>query len=266
MSERAQQDARAATQLMAVRYYLQQVLSECSHQWSLLTHGCTNYHYLVERLDRWARDRNECVLYVTFNYDNLLERAISDVVKHQFDNINAYISHQRVKVFKLHGSVDWAHPVQIGPPYPSMAERDYVIQHPLDVSIPAGIVVQRNHNVGTRGQAWVPALAVPIESKEDFECPPDHLSLLDNLLAAVDGLLIIGWRGTEQHFLKMLGNHRTELVRTLVACRGPNESTATINRITTARNGLATRGYKNTANILGFSDLVGSEELERFLA
>ncbi|MGH9277610.1 MAG: SIR2 family protein, partial [Acidimicrobiales bacterium] len=81
-----------------------------SHNWSLMTHGCTNYHFLVERLDEWARNNSECVGYVTFNYDTLLERAIEDAgPKLHFNDLSDYVAHPRLKVFKLHGSCDWAH-------------------------------------------------------------------------------------------------------------------------------------------------------------
>jgi hypothetical protein len=59
-------------------------------------------------------------------------------------------------------------------------------------------------------ETWLPAIAVPLENKATFECPDSHLAAMREWLPEVDRMLIIGWRGGEQHFL-------TELKRTLRA-------------------------------------------------
>lgn len=56
-----------------------------------------------------------------------------------------------------------------------------------------------------------PAIALPVEKKRSFECPSDMLEELANLLPQITKILVIGWRGTEEHFLAMLGNRLTGL-------------------------------------------------------
>lgn len=86
-------DEPAARGLMALRFYLLELLTHSSREWPRSGFGTTNYHWLVDRLDRWARLSGEPVLYVTFNYDALLERAIADVHDWSFTSLDRYTSH-----------------------------------------------------------------------------------------------------------------------------------------------------------------------------
>lgn len=264
VSVRAQADAFAATELMAVRYYLQNVLWFCSEHWLSLTHKATNYHWLVSRLDRWARENDECVLYVTFNYDTLLEHAVRQAQLYVTD-LASYVAHPRLRIFKLHGSVNWAH--QVAFPIPvDLNERDYVIQNASELEIPPEISIKTDWGMGIRGQEHVPALAVPIESKGDFECPPEHVEMLERLLPEVDRLLVIGWKAAEKNFLEMLGKSTRALEAALVACNGEYDSYHTSKRIMDARqSAMSTRSFESWQNTLGFSNLVASDELEQFL-
>jgi hypothetical protein len=56
-----------------------------------------------------------------------------------------------------------------------------------------------------------------VEKKSDFEFPDDHREALKQAIALVTRLLIIGWRGTEQHFLDLWRqNFPKDLKRVLV--------------------------------------------------
>jgi len=204
------------------------------------------------------------VAYVTFNYDTLLERACLHEAQLSMVDLTSYISHDRLKVFKPHGSINWAHPLVLDPPPPNVNDRDYVIQNAIRLNIPEEFVLHEG-SAGSRGLEAVPALAVPIESKAVFECPPDHISLLKELLPEVDRLLIIGWRATERNFTALLRACSRELRSALVACAGEEESASTARRICDARGSMAVRGFQSWENRLGFSDLVGSEEMEKSL-
>ena len=47
-----------------------------------------------------------------------------------------------------------------------------------------------------------PALALPVNTKVNFECPPEHIAQLQADIPLVTKLLIIGWSATEPHFLE----------------------------------------------------------------
>lgn len=54
----------------------------------------------------------------------------------------------------------------------------------------------------------MPAIAIPVDRKDEFACPPSHIAKLKELLPKVNKILVIGWRATETEFLKVL---RTKL-------------------------------------------------------
>ena len=60
------------------------------------------------------------------------------------------------------------------------------------------------HEPGVVVGEWVylPAISIPVQTKSLFSCPQNWLSLLENLLLGVSNLLVVGWRGGEEHFLK----------------------------------------------------------------
>ncbi len=270
--EKAGTDPRAATQLMAIQYYLQQTLQACSDNWHRITSGCTYYQVLVERLDEWARVHQQCVLYVTFNYDTLLEQAIQDSgPKFHIDSLSDYVSHPRLKLVKLHGSVDWAHDIQLPQPFPAGPQWDYVIQHAFDLDIPPEIVFCPNQRVGTNGRAWIPAVAVPIQSKGSFECPPEHVDMLRSILPQVDRVLVIGWRAMEEHFLNLLRTAGPKSARrVLIACKSRKDSAHVwhrmedafqLNRSDMGFAELWKLGVSNLENELTFSELVAQPSL-----
>lgn len=265
VSARAVTDPAAASQLMSVRYYLRDILAACTKNWLALVHSCTNYHLLVNRLSSWTRDRSEQVLFVTFNYDTLLEQACLDDAYIAFNSMSSYIADERIKLFKLHGSINWAHPVRFERP-PELNDREHAIRYASTIEIPKTFEFRTDWSSGVRGQEWIPALAVPIQGKGSFECPVEHVDLLRSLMPEVDRLLVIGWQAAEQHFLDgIIGHAAQELRGMLIACGGKHESMATASRIQGARHSPTTRGVVNWEQNLSFSDIVAGPELDQLL-
>ena len=70
----------------------------------------------------------------------------------------------------------------------------------------------------------VAAIALPVETKNEFEFPEAHLKKLRSVIPEVTRILIIGWRGTEEHFLKLWpesGQPRVNRVTNRNAPSGP---------------------------------------------
>lgn len=55
-------------QLAAIRFYLRDLLWDCTNNWIDHTSGVTNYSSLIDQILRWHRT-DELILLVTFNYD-----------------------------------------------------------------------------------------------------------------------------------------------------------------------------------------------------
>jgi hypothetical protein len=211
--ERFQQDAakdpERHKQLMAVRWYLQRIISTCTDQWMRDAQGITNYRSLVDQIRHW-RKPEERVCFVTFNYDRLLD-AVMPEVGVTIKGLDDYIASDVYKLIKVHGSVDWMH--EVDSPWDSvdvidtkqMAKR--LIEQAPELKV--GQSFQYLPNIGAVTIATkpaIPGLAIPVETKTDshFECPQEHLEALRAFLPQVKKILIIGWRGTEAHFKELL--------------------------------------------------------------
>jgi len=70
------------------------------------------------------------------------------------------------------------------------------------------------------GWAYVPAIAVPLQTKQTFECPKAHCDALQMCLPRVKKILTIGWRGLEGHFIKLLSDHLRGVQSLMTVSRG----------------------------------------------
>lgn len=253
-------DTRAATQMMSMRFYLATLTNTCSAEWLNQSYGATNYHALVDRLNQWARAEDDSVAYVTFNYDTLIEAALRDEMNISFDFPDQYIADDRARLFKLHGSCSWSHPVA----YTVTQPPSWYIENASALKISPEIVIPG----GVQG-SFIPALAVPIQNKPDFECPPGHLDLLRQLLPEVNRILVVGWRGMEGHFMGELRAHRpTRVEEVLIANGGQTTQAAqeTWDRMCAGAGGVPMDDRLAVMSPNGFSELVESQELETFLS
>jgi hypothetical protein len=187
------------------------MLVSCIERWRGSCWGITNYLTLIDEIQRWG---SQPTLFVTFNYDALLENAVAACTGRTPNSIAAYLSLGPFSIFKVHGSVNWAHPI-------SSFRRDAVPQnddlHRFIITHAGDLDVSRKFEmVDPLKPVWAeqngrgllfPAIAIPVLTKQRFECPEDHLNVLIQALPKVTRLLIIGWRGLDQHFLSLIAQH-----------------------------------------------------------
>jgi hypothetical protein len=106
-----------------------------------------------------------------------------------------------------------------------------------------------------------PAIAIPVETKLEFECPPDHLDCLRKHLGKITKVLTVGWAAQEQHFLKLLREHLTQEIR-VEAVAGPEpQGEQVLDRIKGAGISLVAE-----RPVAGFTEYVVSREAERFFS
>ena len=252
-------------QLAAVRYYLHFVLWECVRHWNdEVAKGITNYKTLLDQIERW-RKPGEHVCLVTFNYDKMLEEALP-TVGIEIQNIRDYVYAGDYKAVKLHGSVDWARVVTT--PLHNIEKRNVwnivqeLINRAAELTFEDRHVMLDKQPIGkSDGQALFPALAIPVESKSEYECPLGHLKALEECLPRVTKLLLVGWRATETRFLELL---RKTLppgeVSVLVVAGNPGQASEPIERLETA--GIRGRFFEGVG---GFTELVVEREADEFL-
>lgn len=258
---------RGVQQLIAVRYYLQEILLNCSTRWNGTTQGVTNYKTLLDQIER-AHKGNESVCLVTFNYDTLLEDALTGFdlpIKSMADYTKG---HPFYRMFKLHGSVNWARLLRNnieGPnPYnPSQVAREW-IRRAMELNVSDDYVVWGGSPIAVAdGKPAIPAIAIPVGKGKIFECPHEQVEKLRELLPLTTKVLVIGWRAAEEHFLRLLREHLPAGISLYIVSGSAADAEETRLRINRALEKKGPAHINTNAN--GFSDFILSRQAEIFL-
>jgi hypothetical protein len=197
------------SQLAAVQYYLHTALWKCEDRWRPWHHGITNYVTFLDEIERWRRESREQVCFVTFNYDRMLDDAMTQVLRIQFLNLNDYISSANYALIKLHGSVNWGREIRDGPAAlataPHTYRHDRLIAEVQQLQISDQYRLVNNCPMLRVDNCFVfPAIAIPVEHKDSFVCPSTHVDRLTRMIPSVDRIITVGWRAMESDFLNLL--------------------------------------------------------------
>jgi len=248
-------------QLAAVRFYLRDLLAECTSQWQERTDGVTNYESLIDQILRRHRN-NEGICLVTFNYDLLLDHALYTFGFRPKEPIYFLASHPIFRVFKLHGSVDWARYVDF--PTPTQGASALIEQAEEISLLNEWLTVNPNENE-RENKLLFPCIAIPVQtkSKNTFECPPQHLAHLQKFLRQVNKILIVGWQAREAHFLELLRSNLSKLAHLMVVCGNHEAGKKVIDYFIqqVGPNAATAKGYISAG---GFTDFVVNQEGDEF--
>jgi hypothetical protein len=266
----APKSALRRRQLIALRYYLRDVLKRAT-EFERHAPAQTNYHLLIEQLALWQEATGNPINLVTFNYDTLLEKAVSDVAGRRIADLGDYLADERLRVFKPHGSVDWARITDNDRDPRRAAHPPDVEQYVLELaaadtlSISESFLRVDTSVIGTSNEKLlVPALTIPVQQKGSFEFPEAHRAHLANAVSSGSGplkVLTVGWRGGERHFLRFWLEHHGPTQPQLLAVGGTQSGgIATIAAM--REGGLRFVGVRALDG--GFSHLLGAP-LKEFL-
>ena len=113
LEQQAQGYPARRRQLVAIRFYLHTVLWHCTKNWHSQHKSITNYATFLDAIERWRYENKEKVCVVTFNYDTMIEQAMEQVLRLEFEHFGRYVSHPLYQLIKLHGSIDWGLELEI---------------------------------------------------------------------------------------------------------------------------------------------------------
>ncbi len=207
---KAENSFERRAQLVAFRFYLRHLVTDRTGLCLSATSGYTHYLKLFNRLHDWQRQSGEPIRIVTFNYDTLIEDALETVVTGwRFDKKGDYIRRTDWTLTKLHGSVTWGRAARYGGPDFSISNPDRAMalanQIPFEDEQALSFQMWSGTNLDApRTQVYIPALAVPMANKTQFECPTFQVEALQSCMAEVNRLLICGWRAAESHAIEIL--------------------------------------------------------------
>lgn len=204
----AEQYIELQRQLVALRFYLRDVIETTAGRWLERCYGFTYYLRLMGLLGEWRNRTGASIVLATFNYDTLLDVAARDqVVGWSPSTMEAFTEREDWKLLKLHGSTNWAR-VITHPGGHSNADtnaREVIrMAERLDLAGPIEMLPDWHATLDYRPGLRAPAIAVPTSRKTTFECPPEQIRAFEDAIPRAEGVLMIGWRGAEEHALEKL--------------------------------------------------------------
>ncbi len=197
-------------------------------RWHRATRGISNYRTL---LDDIRHHGNKDVTLVTFNYDCLLEFAIEHQTKAIVKSIDDYLNLGPYTLVKVHGSVNWGRVVSGGHDTAPVNSPAHIAESLIEHA--ATLEMTRDYLLATeepptvripREAVLFPAIAIPVQNKQEFECPQAHLEALQQRLQKTTHILIVGWAAMDSHFLRLLRKHLSSAPLIQVVC-GPGSAT-----------------------------------------
>jgi hypothetical protein len=244
----------------AVHWYLQDVLWCVSR---FYTSHPDNYDRLVTGCLRLPR-----VVFITLNYDTLLDdrlRIVSPV-----DSLDAYTPpDENWGLIKLHGSVDWGRPIADSFFY----NADVVYNTPTTIRVRDEIVLRRAVTSDIRDvrlqrdsdQWFYPAMSVPVGTRDEFSCPPEHIGYLRNVMASQSDLdiLMLGYSALDEEVLRLFKASGKPLRSLMVVNADEKSARQASERVHAAL------GHPKGLDELypqAFRDFVGSDDFDDYLA
>ena len=223
--QRSQANPTLRAGFTALRFYLRDLFMDATRKWTREVGGVTNYQWLVREVEAWRGSVDGRVLWITFNYDTMLDEALEDVYQDSFGwggepdpQLATYTSSPDWALVKLHGSCDWRRLTRFrleeyeAASDPVLSQGRLVKAWDAEADPPDGATTYARGKWSSDADGarslWIPALMAPLAGKSAFECPPTHAKHLFSLLPAVDLIVTIGWRAQEQHLLERLAQMR----------------------------------------------------------
>ena len=269
--------------MLAVRFYLRDLLWAVTDYMTApqLTGGITNHLTLLRAAMAWRSRGHRDVVFVSFNYDLLLEHAIGRWSTFNLTDITSYLADPLLSVLKPHGSVQW-HWTSEHREYSSslhehglksielaMSEANLEDMELRCLSPPP----HSPHSTSLSNRRFhVPALALPVDDKSEFIWPDEQANRFRALQGSVSRLLTVGWRAMEPHFLDLLQpvlRNDAKVVVTAGGRNGPDEADEAQDRLQAAthRNSTAARVRPENWRIYGdgFTDLLRNSKELRWL-
>jgi len=234
-----------------IQYYIQEILQKASFC------VCSNYNEknlfakLANKLQKaYSRNPSKKFAFVSFNQDTILEFFLEEQFGKKIDKLEDYISDNRgpFAIFKPHGSWNWGWKFPNTEAYsghtPQKLFSDGVDFDNLYFDLLGNHIDMvdwsdwgRNSSFNPNGLGSVgidkssislipnhgnlnhyfPSILLPYRDKDDFTMPSSHLKRMTSYFEYVETLIIIGWKGNEAAFNRLLFDNSNNLKRIIVA-------------------------------------------------
>jgi hypothetical protein len=186
--------------------------------------GLSNYSAIVNQANQYSNLKNQDVAFVSFNYDLLIENAISEVYvgkQSPLNDLDNY-TNNRIKLFKPHGSANWGRKIERIILNEDDSHQKYfyefkydferieqMLERDFELIYSDSKKIDKNKSLYMESglDYYFPQLLLPMKNKDEFIMPQSHIKLLEEITPKVSEILIIGWKGNEEKFNSMLRNY-----------------------------------------------------------
>lgn len=183
-----------------VPLYLQNIIGQVSNGY--ITRGANRYHAMIEDIESRTGGMFRSVMYLSLNYDTLLERALRDWYQVGFVNLPDYLpsGDRKWALVKPHGSITWGFPL-FPTAHVDVQNDEYWLRELLQLMrdndkeprpVPTDLKIVSPTSRLLDGQLMYPALAAPAVGKTEFICPPEHTRFCETVMAEATDLLVVG--------------------------------------------------------------------------
>lgn len=237
-----------------IQYYLQELLKTISQH---VIDGYNSKNLFAVMADKLSkkhhRNKNFKPSFVSFNQDTILDKFLSKYFDLSFSSLEDYVrvNENPFCLFKPHGSWNW------GWKFPDLKSKsittsqwlfqDKVNYHKLyyellgdyrnmlDWESYAIEYQMSRNNVGKHKvnksnlsviipgaeNIYFPALLLPYRDKDEFTMPSSHYYDLYQCIGYAETLIIIGWKGNEFYFNKLLQSNGNKIKKIVIADPSP---------------------------------------------
>jgi hypothetical protein len=234
-----------------IQFYLQELLMEISKRITAEYYNFNLYAKLADKLQKInARDKKKHFAFVSFNQDTILENFLSKYFKRPLSNLDDYVdaNDSPFCIFKPHGSWNW------GWKFSDKVTNRQKVLFDSDVNFfKLYYEILGNHINMVDWNSWglelmfnkhrngkftidksrlshfdhtnignfYPAILLPYRDKDEFTMPPNHYHQLDHFFTYVENLFIIGWKGNEALFNKVLIRRANKINHVIIVDPNP---------------------------------------------
>lgn len=203
----APKNPERARHLIALRFYLNDLIDSLAKSWWEAFHGFTFYAELLERLGVWRSSANDEIALVTFNYDQMLDwSATSQVGDWDLGEFPSFVERTDWRLYKLHGSTGWSRVVRVTTQV-EHGDSEGVIRDGADIDFEEGELRARRWDAAMPKREIglaAPGIAVPTNLKQTFTCPQEHMDRFAADVENISRMIVIGWQASEPHALELL--------------------------------------------------------------
>lgn len=235
-------------------FYLREVFLAVSKESIDDFYDCSLFSTYADRIQKHlAKNSDEKIACVSFNYDTILDYYLSNFFNVPFNNMFDYVNSNvnPFILFKPHGSCNWGWkfndsvinttndiPKKLFDDQTSFSElffnhlgtpNEMVYQnswgHETELNDHKAGKFSSNKNkieiIHSNPENYFPSLLIPYKDKDEFVMPYYHYSLMKWFINQMEDLYLIGWKGNEAAFNSLLSKQAHQLKRIIIV--NPNQ-------------------------------------------